>query len=118
MPLVLVALDADAAGDRYAAEWVRRLKNARRLRPLLKDVNDMLMGFWDLRKWVLSGLKDVSDEPVFEEGQESSEMLLCSVCGVDAEVVLEEEIFSFDDQGKLFCLKCWEKRQGMMLQGA
>jgi DNA primase len=110
MPLVLIALDADAAGDRYAVEWIRRLRNARRLRPLLKDANDMLMGSWNLREWVLEGIKDGGDDSGQEERQEGSEVLLCSVCGVDAEVVPEEEIFSFDEWGRLFCPDCWEKR--------
>jgi hypothetical protein len=110
MPVVLIALDADAAGDRYAVEWVRRLRNARRLRPLLKDANDMLMGSWNLREWVLSGLKDVGDGLGCEEVQEIGEVLLCSVCGVDAEVVPEEEIFSLDEWGRAFCPMCWRKR--------
>ena len=110
MPLVLIALDADAAGDRYAAEWVRRLKNARRLRPLLKDANEMLMGSWDLREWVLSALKAVDDDSGREGRQELSYALLCSVCGVDAEAVPEEELFSFDEQGRAFCPACWKKR--------
>jgi DNA primase len=115
MPVVLIALDADAAGDKYAAEWIRRLKNARRLRPLLKDANDMLMDSWDLREWVLSGLKKADDDLRQEERQESSEVLLCSVCGVDAETVPEEEIFSFDEWGRLFCPACWKKLQCSIL---
>nr|MBA2678942.1 toprim domain-containing protein [Ktedonobacteraceae bacterium] len=63
-PVVLISLDADAAGDRYAAEWLMRLKNARRLRPLLKDANDMLMGSWDLREWVLNALDSVGADLV------------------------------------------------------
>ena len=102
LPLVLIALDADAVGDKYAVEWVRRLKNAHRLRPLLKDANDMLIEGWDLREWILRGLK-------------ISDLLLCSVCGVDAEAVPEEEIFSFDEWGRAFCPVCWEKRQCSIL---
>jgi Toprim-like/Zinc-binding domain of primase-helicase len=64
MPVVLIALDADAAGDKYAAEWLKRLKNARRLRPLLKDANDMLMDSWDLREWVVNALEDVTSKKV------------------------------------------------------
>ena len=112
MPVVLIALDADAVGDKYAAEWGRRLKNTRRLRPLLKDANEMLMGSWDLREWVLSALKATDDDDhLQEERQESSDALLCSECGVDAEMLAEEELFSFDKQGRAFCPVCWEKRQ-------
>jgi Zinc-binding domain of primase-helicase len=111
LPLVLVALDADAVGDKYAVEWVKRLRNARRLRPLLKDANDMLMGSWDLREWVLRGLKSAGDDLRQEERQDLSDLLLCSVCGIDAETVPEEEIFSFDEWGRAFCPVCWEKRQ-------
>jgi hypothetical protein len=60
---------------------------------------------------VLSGLKDVGNDLRCEEKQECSEVLLCSVCGVDAEIVPEEEIFSFDEWGRVFCATCWEKRQ-------
>lgn len=52
MPLVLVAFDADKAGDEDAAYWLKRLPNARRLRPLLKDVNDMLVDGWDIKEWI------------------------------------------------------------------
>jgi hypothetical protein len=51
-PLVLVALDADASGDKESLYWLNRLKNARRLRPLLKDINDMLMDSLDIRQWI------------------------------------------------------------------
>jgi Toprim-like len=115
MPVVLIALDADAAGDKYAAEWEKRLKNARRLRPLLKDANDMLMDSWDLREWVLRGLNTAGDNLIREERQESSDVLLCSVCSVDTETVPEEEIFSFDEWGRAFCPVCWEKRQCSIL---
>lgn len=107
-PLVLIALDADAAGDKYAAEWGKRLKNARRLRPLLKDANDMLMGFWDLRAWVLRGLAEGGLLP--EDQQPISEPVYCSVCGVDADALPNEQICSFDEQGRLFCPACWAKR--------
>src|SRR6266550_3344359 len=52
MPLVLVAFDADPAGDEKAKWWLDRLPNARRLRPFLHDVNDMLVDNWDIRVWV------------------------------------------------------------------
>lgn len=109
MPIVLIALDADAAGDKYAAEWGRRLKNAHRLRPLLKDANDMLMASWDLREWILNGLEGADDDLV-QKGQESLDVLHCSVCGVDAERLSVEEFCSFDELGQVFCPGCWQKR--------
>lgn len=56
MPLVLVAFDADVKGDAWADEWLKRLKNARRLRPFLHDVNDQLVQGWDIRQWVIDAL--------------------------------------------------------------
>lgn len=110
-PVVLISLDADAAGDKYAAEWLMRLKNAHRLRPLLKDANDMLMDSWDLREWVLNALESIGDDLVREGRQVPSDTLICSVCGVDGETLPEEAICSFDEQGRDFCPACWEKRQ-------
>lgn len=51
MPLVLVAFDADKAGDDDADYWLK-LQNAHPLRPLLKDVNDMLVDGWDIKEWI------------------------------------------------------------------
>lgn len=56
MPLVLVAFDADESGDKNAQWWLERLKNARRLRPFLHDVNDMLMQGWDVEQWVMNAV--------------------------------------------------------------
>lgn len=54
-PLVLVAFDADAAGDKGAAYWLD-LPNARRLRPVGgKDANDMLRA-GTLRPWISAAL--------------------------------------------------------------
>jgi 5S rRNA maturation endonuclease (ribonuclease M5) len=72
MPRVLVAFDADEAGDKEAKWWLERLPNARRLRPLLHDVNDMLVDNWDMGAWI---------EPYLplEETLEIGECL-CSAC--------------------------------------
>ncbi len=67
-PVVLIALDANAAGDKYAMELGKRLKNARRLRLLLKDANEMLMGSWDLWEWVLSALKVIDEDLRWKAG--------------------------------------------------
>lgn len=53
MPLVLIAFDAEPdKGDLAAQWWLERLPNARRLRPILHDVNDMLVENWDVRQWI------------------------------------------------------------------
>lgn len=56
LPLVLVAYDADEAGDRESEFWLKTLPNARRLRPLLDDPNAMLKAGMDIRQWVQNGL--------------------------------------------------------------
>ncbi len=49
---VILACDADEAGDAAAAWWAERLENARRLRPTRRDVNAMLAAGDDLRAWL------------------------------------------------------------------
>lgn len=58
MPLVLIAFDADADGDKAASWWLARLKNAKRLRPFLHDVNDILVDGWDIREWVERAIQE------------------------------------------------------------
>ncbi len=53
---VLLAFDADAAGDRAAQWWLTRLDNAIRWRPFWSDPNALLQGGADLRYWVEAGL--------------------------------------------------------------
>jgi DNA primase len=53
---VLVAFDAEEQGDRAATWWMERLENAQRLRPVWKDVNQMLQDGAGLRTWVASAL--------------------------------------------------------------
>jgi hypothetical protein len=56
--LVLIAFDADESGDRAAGWWIKRLENARRLRPWWKDANQMLQDEVDLlNDWVLPSLQ-------------------------------------------------------------
>lgn len=65
MPIVFVAFDADQAGDSAWEEyWKKRLPNARRLRPFLKDINDMLTEGWDIRAWIEQALADQDTAPV------------------------------------------------------
>lgn len=61
MPLVLVAFDADEAGDKAASWWLKRLRNAQRLRPALHDVNDMLVQGWNLHQWLLDAIQQAAD---------------------------------------------------------
>jgi len=62
-PVVLVAFDVDAngAGDRAAAWWLRALPTARRWRPLRGDVNAMAVAGLDVAAWVEEGVRGVSE---------------------------------------------------------
>jgi hypothetical protein len=53
---VLVAFDADRAGDRHAAYWLQVLPNARLWRPFWEDANQMGRDGVDLRAWITAGL--------------------------------------------------------------
>jgi 5S rRNA maturation endonuclease (ribonuclease M5) len=69
---VLVAFDAEEQGDRAATWWMERLENAERLRPVWKDVNQMLQDGADLRAWVVSAL--CFSTAGASSGQEASRM--------------------------------------------
>ncbi|HET8840488.1 MAG TPA: toprim domain-containing protein [Ktedonobacteraceae bacterium] len=50
---VLIAFDGEDKGDTAANWWLKRLSNARRLRPLWKDANQMLQDEADLwEEWI------------------------------------------------------------------
>ncbi len=53
---VLVAYDADEAGDRESHFWTRTLSHATRWRPWAKDVNAMLVQGPDILEWLVLGL--------------------------------------------------------------
>jgi len=53
---VLVAYDADDAGETAAKFWLDALPNARRWRPFWHDANDMARDGADLCAWILAGL--------------------------------------------------------------
>jgi DNA primase len=57
--VVLVAFDADDAGDNNSLFWTKTLPNAIRWRPLASDPNAMLQEGLDLRAWVQAGLAGV-----------------------------------------------------------
>ena len=63
-PHVLVAFDADEAGDRAAEEWTNRIPHARRLRPTRHDVNDMLRAGDNIRGWIEQALESEGDYKV------------------------------------------------------
>jgi DNA primase len=103
-PLVPVAFDADAPGDEAADWWLKRLSNAKRLRPLLKDANDMLMAGWDLRQWIEDAL------PQQTEPEPGPEPFLCEGCGIDGNTM--PDVFFYDEMGLFaYCPTCWEKRE-------
>ncbi len=55
--IVLVAFDADTAGDEASAWWRNTLgPRAKRWRPYWGDANAMLQAVVDLRTWVREGL--------------------------------------------------------------
>lgn len=56
LPLLLLAFDADEAGDTASEFWLEKLPNARRLRPSLDDPNAMLQAGMNLRSWVQNAL--------------------------------------------------------------
>lgn len=100
-PLVLVALDADKGGDENAQWWVERLPNAVRLRPLLKDINDMLMDGWDIRAWIEAALSTLAESENAENfPQFDAEMPLCCTCLDDG---MERQALPDDYQGLMYC---------------
>jgi len=56
-PRVLIAYDADEAGERAAQWWKGTLPNGRIWRPLWGDQTDMLKDGANLRDWLTEGLK-------------------------------------------------------------
>jgi len=53
---VLVAYDADIAGDENAPYWLSLLEQAKRWRPLWGDINQMAQDGVDLKAWATLGL--------------------------------------------------------------
>ena len=57
-PVVLVAFDADEAGESASRWWLEHLPNAARWRPYYaKDVNGMATAGGDVRAWLAVGLR-------------------------------------------------------------
>jgi hypothetical protein len=53
---VLVAYDADAAGEAAAGYWLETLNNAHQWRPYWEDANAMVQAGVDVRAWVAVGV--------------------------------------------------------------
>jgi 5S rRNA maturation endonuclease (ribonuclease M5) len=88
---VLVAFDADAAGDTAAKWWLERLESAHRIRPWWNDANQMLQDGIDLlNDWILPSLQSIqASQIVIPEGCE-----VCAVCldlGKETPAALEFE---------------------------
>jgi len=58
-PLVLVAFDADKAGEEARRYWLAVLPNGRYWRPFWGDANGMQQTGGDLRQWVAAGLQSL-----------------------------------------------------------
>lgn len=58
---VLVAFDADDAGEEQSEYWLT-LPNARRLRPTRHDVNEMLVAGDDVGGWIEQALESATDQ--------------------------------------------------------
>jgi DNA primase len=66
-PLVLVAFDADEAGEEAAKYWCRVLPQARRWRPYWQDTNQMARDGADVRAWVEAGIAHAAGTHCTEE---------------------------------------------------
>jgi DNA primase len=55
-PHVLVAFDADSAGEQASSYWLDALNNARRWRPYWDDANSLACDGADVRAWIQQGL--------------------------------------------------------------
>lgn len=104
MPLVLVAFDADAAGDKDAEYWLKLLPNARRLRPLLIDVNAMFVDGWDIKEWIDQAVAQALQ--VNEPLEESILAVGPSLCGVCLDTAgIEREALPDDVDGNMYCVE-------------
>ena len=56
-PLVLVAFDADDAGEQASNYWLDVLENARRWRPYWDDASGLAHDGADVRAWIQKGVE-------------------------------------------------------------
>ncbi len=109
MPDVLVAFDADQDGDEAAVWWIDHLPTARRLRPFLHDINDMLIDGWDIKAWVQDALvSPPAGEPEPIEQQE--ELDSCADC--KTVFTAADRDFFYSDQGTCYCTTCRSPETG------
>jgi DNA primase len=62
---IILAFDADDAGDNAARRWHRAFPTAARLRPMRHDVNDMLRAGDDVSRWLMIAFEE-SKEGIYE----------------------------------------------------
>lgn len=70
-PVVLIAFDADQAGDQAAGWWAGVLPNGLRWRPYYGDANAMHVGGIDVQEWITAGLlyfAELTGRPVMRDG--------------------------------------------------
>lgn len=102
--LVLLAFDAEQKGDQAAQWWIDRLDNAMRCRPLVHDVNEMLLKGYDVHTWiqglleVLNGTDEGDEEEIAEDDS--------SVASASVEVPAEDIDVSVDDDELSYCVVC------------
>lgn len=116
--LVLVAFDAEERGDRAADWWLKRLDNARRLRPLWKDANQMLQDGVDLlNEWIVPTVDSIAYGPSsIAEIVVPRGCVACMGCGClvpsfedwePDQIPLDAPSLSFDPMnGEMYCEKC------------
>lgn len=81
--LVLVAFDADDAGEEASAYWLKVLPNARRWRPYWGDANAMARDGADLRAWVMAGLGECPTAPDGIEAEAKALLALANTMDAD-----------------------------------
>jgi DNA primase len=114
MPLILVAFDADKDGDEAAKWWLKRLANSSRLRPILHDVNDMLVDQWDIQEWIEQGIAKATGQDLHSTETVLFEKPLCATCvdtGLEVEA-LEDEA----EDGLMYCARHHPARQSAHAQ--
>jgi hypothetical protein len=89
-----------------------RLPNARRLRPFLHDINDMLVQGWDIRAWVTASIEEQEETELIISDlcadchtsiEADACALSCSVCGADIE--------RYDENGSAYCSEHYPQLQ-------
>jgi DNA primase len=111
--MVLVAFDAEESGDKAADWWLKRLENARRLRPFWKDANQMLQDGVDLlNEWIVPTIDSVLYGPSSVPVPSGD---VCHGCGCpfpdfegwDPSQIPSDDVIAIDPvEGELYCEKC------------